>query len=218
MIGEPDAGNPPVRFDEGRQENRAFARRACLLLYRVPKSKSDPFLSFQGGCQESHLASISLAGFLVIPYGRIGVIPEASPPSGWAEDFHLQTAEHAQHTTKPLARRTLRVWCSSGFVQTRLREATAIAPYRSTSEKLPGTNPARTLHFCGLPTFGRVDTWPNYQKLDLTPGTAIIDHGNQFHPRRISFHCPYQRTGASVSCARYAARKPTSDSRCQRNL
>ena len=25
-----------------------------------------------------------------------------SPPSGWAEDFHLQTAEHAQHTTKPL--------------------------------------------------------------------------------------------------------------------
>jgi hypothetical protein len=27
-----------------------------------------------------------------------------SPPSGWAEDFHLQAAEHAQHTTKPLAR------------------------------------------------------------------------------------------------------------------
>src|SRR6267142_24684 len=22
-----------------------------------------------------------------------------SPPSGWPEDFHLQTAEHAQHTT-----------------------------------------------------------------------------------------------------------------------
>ena len=32
-----------------------------------------------------------------------------SPPSGWIEDFHLQAAEHAQHTTKPLARRTLRV-------------------------------------------------------------------------------------------------------------
>src|ERR1039458_6941697 len=30
-----------------------------------------------------------------------------SPPSGWPEDLHLQTAEHAQHTTKPLARRTL---------------------------------------------------------------------------------------------------------------
>src|SRR6476660_9418054 len=24
-----------------------------------------------------------------------------SPPSGWPEDFHLQTAEHAQHTTNP---------------------------------------------------------------------------------------------------------------------
>ena len=27
--------------------------------------------------------------------------------SGWPEDFHLQVTEHAQHTTKPLARRTL---------------------------------------------------------------------------------------------------------------
>src|SRR5260370_18175347 len=25
-----------------------------------------------------------------------------SPPSGWPEDLHLQTAEHAQHTTNPL--------------------------------------------------------------------------------------------------------------------
>ena len=24
-----------------------------------------------------------------------------SPPSGWAEDFHLRAAEHAQHTTSP---------------------------------------------------------------------------------------------------------------------
>src|ERR1700747_2506775 len=30
------------------------------------------------------------------------VITSPSPPSGWAEDFHLQAAEHAQHTTKPL--------------------------------------------------------------------------------------------------------------------
>jgi hypothetical protein len=30
------------------------------------------------------------------------VIASSSPPSGWAEDFHLQAAEHAQHTTKPL--------------------------------------------------------------------------------------------------------------------
>ena len=34
---------------------------------------------------------------------------KTSPPSGWPEDFHLQTAEHARHTTKPLTRRTLRV-------------------------------------------------------------------------------------------------------------
>src|SRR5215468_65617 len=37
------------------------------------------------------------------------IITRPSPPSGWPEDLHLQTAEHAQHTTKPLARQTLRV-------------------------------------------------------------------------------------------------------------
>src|ERR1700722_4502158 len=36
-------------------------------------------------------------------------IASPSPPSGWAEDFHLQTAEHAQHTTKPLPRRVFEV-------------------------------------------------------------------------------------------------------------
>jgi hypothetical protein len=35
MIGEPDAGNPHVRFDEGVQET-CFMRRACALLYRSP--------------------------------------------------------------------------------------------------------------------------------------------------------------------------------------
>src|ERR1700726_3194333 len=30
------------------------------------------------------------------------VLTSPSPPSGWAEDLHLQTAEHAQHTTMPL--------------------------------------------------------------------------------------------------------------------
>src|SRR4029077_13362869 len=29
-------------------------------------------------------------------------ITSPSPPSGWAEDFHLRAAEHAQHTTKSL--------------------------------------------------------------------------------------------------------------------
>src|SRR5207237_10396837 len=37
------------------------------------------------------------------------IITRPSPPSGWPEDFHLQTTEHARHTTKPLVRRTLRV-------------------------------------------------------------------------------------------------------------
>src|SRR5262249_31716594 len=32
------------------------------------------------------------------------IITRPSPPSGWPEDSHLQAAEHAQHTTKPLAR------------------------------------------------------------------------------------------------------------------
>src|SRR3977135_4560995 len=32
------------------------------------------------------------------------VVANPSPPSGWVEDLHLQATEHAQHTTKPLAR------------------------------------------------------------------------------------------------------------------
>src|SRR5215472_17185002 len=38
------------------------------------------------------------------------IITRPSPPSGRPEDFHLPVTEHAQHTTKPLARRTLRVY------------------------------------------------------------------------------------------------------------
>src|SRR5215471_17872882 len=34
------------------------------------------------------------------------IITSPSPPSGWPGDLHPQAAEHAQHTTKPLARRT----------------------------------------------------------------------------------------------------------------
>src|SRR6202049_2330359 len=30
------------------------------------------------------------------------IITRPSPPSGWPEDFHLQTAEHARHTASPL--------------------------------------------------------------------------------------------------------------------
>ena len=36
MIGELDAGNPHVQFDEGSRK-RALAQRACVLLYGVPK-------------------------------------------------------------------------------------------------------------------------------------------------------------------------------------
>jgi hypothetical protein len=36
MIGEPDAGTPQFRFDEGAQETCGNAR-ACALLYGVPK-------------------------------------------------------------------------------------------------------------------------------------------------------------------------------------
>ncbi len=42
--------------------------------------------------------------------GRVAspcIITRPSPPSGRPEDFHLRVTEHAQHTTKPLARRTL---------------------------------------------------------------------------------------------------------------
>src|SRR3974377_835004 len=47
------------------------------------------------------------------------IITRPSPPSGRPEDLHLQAAEHAQHTTESLARRTLRVCKGSGvFVQT----------------------------------------------------------------------------------------------------
>src|SRR5271165_1446484 len=35
------------------------------------------------------------------------IITRPSPPSGRPEDFHLLVTEHAQHTTKPLARRTV---------------------------------------------------------------------------------------------------------------
>ena len=30
------------------------------------------------------------------------VVANPSPPSGWVKDFHLQAAEHAQHTSSPL--------------------------------------------------------------------------------------------------------------------
>src|SRR6266478_4066156 len=50
------------------------------------------------------------------------IITRPSPPSGRPEDFHLQVTEHAQHTTKPLARRTL------ARIQTQASEASELPP------------------------------------------------------------------------------------------
>ena len=44
MIGEPVAGNPHARFDEGRQETCVRAR-ACLLLYEAPVQVKSNFLT-----------------------------------------------------------------------------------------------------------------------------------------------------------------------------
>jgi hypothetical protein len=42
MIGEPDAGNPHVRFDEGRQETHVRAARLSPTLQR-PRNKQSLF-------------------------------------------------------------------------------------------------------------------------------------------------------------------------------
>jgi hypothetical protein len=57
------------------------------------------------------------------------IITRPSPPSHWPEDFRLQAAEHAQHTTKPLARRTLRV--------RRARSVLDDTPYPKAPRRLP---------------------------------------------------------------------------------
>src|SRR6516164_6136703 len=49
------------------------------------------------------------------------IITRPSPPSGRSEDFHLQVTEHARHTTKPLARRTLARARMSGQFRADLR-------------------------------------------------------------------------------------------------
>jgi hypothetical protein len=39
MIGEPDAGKPPVRFDEGVQETCGIVTRLCPTLRHFPPGK-----------------------------------------------------------------------------------------------------------------------------------------------------------------------------------
>src|SRR5713101_9923259 len=58
------------------------------------------------------------------------IITRSSPPSGRPEDFHLQVTEHAQHTTKPLARQTLRVLHSASHAATwRLDSPFSFSPH-----------------------------------------------------------------------------------------
>jgi len=44
MIGEPDAGKPPVRFDEGVQETCGIVTRLCPTLPAPPSSAMPPSL------------------------------------------------------------------------------------------------------------------------------------------------------------------------------
>ena len=44
MIGEPDAGKPHVRFDEGVQETCDIAARLRPTLHSVPHQEEDLFL------------------------------------------------------------------------------------------------------------------------------------------------------------------------------
>src|SRR5205823_3176136 len=64
-----------------------------------------------------------------------------SPPSGRPEDFHLPVTEHAQHTTKPLVRGTLRVlldrsWSSNKSCRS---SRSAVRLYLHGKRRLPGT-------------------------------------------------------------------------------
>src|ERR1051326_8222653 len=75
------------------------------------------------------------------------IISRPSPPSGWPEDFHLQTTEHARHTTKPLVRRTLRVGLTTrGTPSCRFVSLKGDSHDRSTKKDVGGT-PASKLFF-----------------------------------------------------------------------
>jgi hypothetical protein len=79
MIGEPDAGNPPVRFDEGMQETDRDVPRLRPTL-QSPQLLSCRLLNVFRKAQLRLDAAFSLAGFLVSTNGRIGVSAEAIGP------------------------------------------------------------------------------------------------------------------------------------------
>src|ERR1017187_5290563 len=86
-----------------------------------------------------------------------------SPPSGWPEDLHLQTAEHAQHTTKPLcgSRRGLRLSAFHPSVSLaaqpyhlRVFLRASVPPRQEASphsmQSRPGRNSRRPVRFCAI--------------------------------------------------------------------
>ena len=61
MIGEPDAGNPPVRFDEGVQETCGSVTRLCPTLPASPLKKK--FCGSRGGAKDYAVTSWHPAPF-----------------------------------------------------------------------------------------------------------------------------------------------------------
>src|SRR5271169_5097327 len=80
MIGEPDAGNPHVRFDEGRQETCARAARLSPTL-QSPQWKSD---SFPKG------------SFLVLDFCVSGFSGQLALPVGCGQNPGMGCVQHAE--------------------------------------------------------------------------------------------------------------------------
>jgi hypothetical protein len=70
------------------------------------------------------------------------IIASPSPLSGWAENFHLQAAELAQHTAKPLRGR-------SGSVQNDATHRACLISDRSSLFSGMSISAAAVYHECG---------------------------------------------------------------------
>src|SRR5208282_6783431 len=119
------------------------------------------------------------------------IITRPSPPSGWPEDFHLQAAEHAQHTTKPPVRRTLRVRDARRTALIKVSSGHKEVPYdpftpndarRTRASKLRSNNDRR-LHPCG----GRIC---------LLLSSFSRPLGSPAHPRVPSLFVPPAKAGS----------------------
>src|SRR5213078_1987859 len=106
------------------------------------------------------------------------IITRPSPPSGRPEDFHLLVTEHAQHTTKPLARRTLRVllarsWSSNKSCRS-TRSAVSLAAMAnvdfptqklSLSVRLSRKTPFKSHSYPRPPRTPAPSYWPSVMKI-----------------------------------------------------